>query len=121
MSAWAILPACLGHKTRDGVVTFDPRLPQPEMRLLFTTAHGYGHYVREKGTIRLEMLSGELRAKELRFGLNAAIQPTFSVRINGQLSPTLVQTMHGSLLCIRASEEISLAAGDVLVLETELS
>ena len=116
MSAWSIVPALLGHKVRDGVITFQPRLPRSELRMLFTTAHGYGHYVRGKGEIRLEILSGELRARELRFALDASIPLPVHLRINGQLPQDLIQTRQGPLLRVTPSKEFRLAAGDVLTI-----
>ena len=66
MSAWAVLPAALGFTMRDGVITFDPKVEVRPCCLLFVTPHGYGHYRADDGEISLHVLSGSLRAREIR-------------------------------------------------------
>ena len=116
MSAWAIIPALLGHKVRDGVATFAPRWPQRNARLFFTTAHGYGHYVRENKEIRLEMISGELRATELRFAYDEGDHPPFTIQMNGKEWDLVTPTYHDELLHLVARHEFRLKAGDKLSL-----
>jgi non-lysosomal glucosylceramidase len=71
MSAWAILPAILGLQMRSGVVTFAPKISTDPLKLLFVTTDGYGFYRRENNQVSLEIISGCLRARELRFGAMA--------------------------------------------------
>lgn len=89
MSAWGILHAVLGYSMRDGVLTFDPQVDRAECKLLFVTADAYGHYEEDSSGIRLSIVSGELRAKTLRFRKPANLNPNWAISLNGRSLPIL--------------------------------
>lgn len=87
MSAWGILSALLGQGLRDGVLTFAPRLTAWPAVLLWITPDGYGHYEMLPDSITVRVLSGCLRARELRFLRASLGKGRWQVRIGGQLVP----------------------------------
>jgi uncharacterized protein (DUF608 family) len=67
MSSWSVLHAALGLSIHDGVITFDPRVEREGCRLFFITADAYGHYEETQAGICLQVASGLLRFRQLRF------------------------------------------------------
>ena len=115
MSAWAIMPALLGAKVRDGTITFAPRMKESSLRLLFTTSHGYGHYVQNEEGISLEILSGELQAKCLRVAWEGTSPVEASV--NGRTLPRAISERRGPLLEFRFDPLLTLHSGEQLTLK----
>ncbi len=116
MSAWAIIPALLGFKVRDGVLTFAPRLEQPKLCLLFVTDKGYGHYYRDGARFTLRVISGELRARSLRFLLSGAAS---SCRLKGSPWQPLNSRMEGEYLVLDLPENFRLLEGEDLTVSWE--
>jgi non-lysosomal glucosylceramidase len=113
MSAWAIIPALLGFKSRNGVLTFAPRLKDPQLRLLFMTADGYGNYFRDSRSVRLNMVSGKMRSRALRFSL-----PRHEVdfQLNGEPWQPVDSYSEDEIFVVRLPEDFHLEAGDTLTL-----
>jgi non-lysosomal glucosylceramidase len=111
MSAWAIIPALLGFKSRNGVLTFAPRLPDPELRLLFMTADGYGNYFRDGRSVRLEIVSGKMSARILRFALP---RPEVDFQLNGEAWRPPASHSEGEILVVTLPENFVLEAGNSL-------
>ena len=84
MSAWAFIHAALGLSISNGVITFDPKVPRLGCRLFFVTADCYGHYLETADGIALDILSGKLAARQLRFrGPEQRPADGWGIRIDG--------------------------------------
>ena len=66
MSSWALLHALLGLEILYGVVTFAPRVKAPRGKLLWATPDGYGHYEFSATRVTIRVVSGSLKARQLR-------------------------------------------------------
>jgi uncharacterized protein (DUF608 family) len=114
MSAWAIIPALLGQRLRDGQITFDPRLQDKKLKLFFTTSDGYGHFVRGKNAVEIRVLDGEIKERIFRIRARAIRTVGSAVTLNGRpLRGTRVQLEQGFVLW-SLPPETRLAAGSVL-------
>ncbi len=117
MSSWAILQALAGQSIAAGRFTFDPRLDEPDQKLLFTFDGGWGHYVRKAGkdreTVELAVRSGRLRCGELALGLAGAAAGRVRVRARGKAMKRArydTAECDGRLL-VRFRRPVSVAAG----------
>lgn len=83
MSAWAIPNALLGLQLANGTITFSPKVDRRKVRLFFITPDGYGQYRESARGIEVVMLSGRLKARQLRFLKPAAKAARAVVRVQG--------------------------------------
>ena len=113
MSAWAIIPALLGFKSRNGVLTFAPRLPETKLRLLFMTADGYGEYLRDERGVTIRMVAGTMKARALRFTL---ARQEVNIGLNGATWLPAGIHSEGKTFEITLPEDFQLGVGDVLLL-----
>jgi uncharacterized protein (DUF608 family) len=65
MSAWGILHAALGYSNKSGVLRFDVKVPEPQGRIFFSTADGYGHFEWSESHRSITVLDGVIRASDV--------------------------------------------------------
>lgn len=65
MSAWSLINAQLGFSLQCGRMTFDPKLPQRNVKLFFATPDGTAVYRRSGRSVQITCLTGNLRFQEI--------------------------------------------------------
>jgi non-lysosomal glucosylceramidase len=110
MSAWTIMNAFLGLTINRGRLGFSPKIRSDEYKVLFAVNGATAHFIREKGTVAIDVRSGRLEFSTLV--LDPACLPVKkpSVRITGTPAISPVSVASGD-------EETRIEFGKVVALD----
>jgi hypothetical protein len=87
MSAWSILPALAGYRLNHGQITFTPQPGRKQLRILFTTAHGYHYFIHGPKGVEIRVLNGLLKERRIRIKLPSSRIRKTRVAYNGHVLP----------------------------------
>lgn len=114
MSAWSIVNAQLGFSLQCGRLTFDPKLPQRDVRLFFAVPTGTAQYRRQHRRVTVRCLTGSLGANSLRVKSDGV--PNILVR--GQQEEVSISTK-GDWTEVMFRKPLLLQAGEVLTIDAD--
>jgi len=114
MSAWAIVPACLGFSACAGTLAFSPKIDRHSLRLIFTTPEAYARYEEGVSGISITVLSGVLEAEKLIIHLPPNAPDFWRALWQGY---HIEVTKSDDAITVPFSKELRLKAGEAFRLE----